>query len=287
MKVVVLGGTGHVGRAVVDQLREAHEVVSVGLPGSGDATASAVRTVERDLLAAGEPPAELLAGADAVVYALAPRGPRGTGTHRLMVEAAGRLSRAAAAGDVREWVHVSNVSVYPSSDDWVDDATAASPEYPLGHATAAMEDAVLGRFEGGDAAVTFLRTGPVYASDGLLTGISASYVEPGLNWLSAVCRDDVASAVRVALGGGLPQVCVVSGPVPVTAVDAAHAAAARRGTAARPVSDATARRFGADVYGMLTSSVRIRPAALLAAGWTPTTGALSAAPSPAPPAGQR
>ncbi|AVT40930.1 hypothetical protein C6W10_35840 [Plantactinospora sp. BB1] len=284
-RVVVLGGTGFVGGAIAGLLgaggRPEPGVVAVGLPGSGAAVPRGVPVVERDLLADPASGEDLLRGADAVVYALAPAGPRRTAGER-MVEAAGRLASAAARAGVRRWVQVSNVSVYGPGDGWVEDDTPADPRNPLGEATVRMEETVRRRLAPGPTLGTFLRAGPVYAEDPERTGVSASYVDPGLNWLSFVRRDDLAGAVRLALAGKLPEVCVVADGEPLRAVEAARLAARWRGCAPRPVPEATAARFGADAYAVLTSSVRLRPVALLAAGWRPCAPLRAATPHPHP-----
>ena len=268
MRIVVLGGTGFLGSVVAGHLARAHDVVAVGLPGSRAGGPPAGRLVETDLLADPNAAATVLLGADAVVYALAPAGPRG-GSGRL-VTAAESLATAAAAVGVRHWVHLSNVSVYGSAEGWVDDSTAAAPDFELGFTTVRMEQATRHTLAEAGAATTFLRLGPVFADDATLTGVSASYVDPGCNWQSYVCRPDVATAVALALAGRLPEFCVVSDGAPVRTAQAARIAALRRGVAARPVPRETALRFGENSFGVLNSSVRARPVALRAAGWRPT-----------------
>jgi nucleoside-diphosphate-sugar epimerase len=272
--VAVIGGTGFVGRAVAARLGSDHEVVVAGLPGSRPAELTGVTVVEGDLLADGAALAAALRGADAVVYALAPRRRRRAGG---LPEAAARVAAAAASARVRHWVHLSNVSVYPPSEAWVEDTTPPAPHHPLGHATLRMERVVEDRVAGVGAAVTFLRMGPVYTLSDALPGVWSSYVEPGANWLSFVLRDDVAAATLLALAGRLPRVCVVGDGAPARAVEAASIAARRRDTRPRALSEPAARRLGPDTYGTLVSSVRLRPAALLAAGWRPTVASLAAA----------
>lgn len=104
MRVVVLGGSGLLGRAVGDALvRRGHDVVAVSRSGScGDAVAASGTVVRADLVRAA--PAELdglLTGADAAVWCLGPddRAPLPAPAHatleRLLVEPTARAASAA------------------------------------------------------------------------------------------------------------------------------------------------------------------------------------------------
>ena len=276
MRIVVLGGTGFVGAAITARLAAAHDVVAVGLPGSGR-DRPVGRTVSADLLATPDAARDVLRDAEAVVYALAPAAPaNGPGRRQAagerMVEAAGLLAAGAAQAGVRVLVQLSNVSVYGSADGWIGDDTPPAPSYPLGHATLAAERAAAAAMRA-SGLIRVVRLGPVFAADAARSGASISYLVPGTNWCSPICRDDVAGAVELMLppGAALPETCVLCDGQPMPAATAAHLVAERRGVPVRPVPLSMAARFGASSFGVLSSSVRLRPAALPAVGWRPGT----------------
>lgn len=266
--MVVWGGSGFIGRFLVGDLGEEHEVTAVGLPGGEGVPPRGVRAVGLDVLAGGDLTA-VMAGADAVVYALAPNGRNGLAGPR-MVEAATRVATAAAGVGIERWVHLSNVSVYPSGDGWTDDRTEPGPHYPLGESTLVMEAAVRRLLASTGARICFLRLAQVFDARPGLAGLPASYVEPGRNWQSFISLGDVATTVRAALAGVLPDVCVVADGSPLRAADAASLVARERGWPVHTVPPHRAVRFGPDRSGMLTSSLRIRPSVLHASGWRPS-----------------
>ncbi len=269
MNVTVIGGTGFIGQAVVATLSREHAVLAVGLPGRTvrGRPDGRHRTVHTDVLGDAAALAEAMRGADAVVYALAPRA-TGPQLGPAVVSAAARVAAAAVEAGVRRWLHLSNVSVYPSGTRWVDEDTPPDPGYPLGLATVRMESVTGDILCAGQVRPTFLRLGPVFATPAL-EGVLQSYVGSGDNWLSYVDRDDAAEAVRLALNEQPRRAYVVGDGEPLRAAVAAAVAAAHRGHRTHRLTDARARRLGPDSYGILTSSVRLRPRALIAAGWRP------------------
>jgi uncharacterized protein YbjT (DUF2867 family) len=188
----VFGGTGFVGRRVVDHLRESGTRVRTVSRHSGRAADDGVEQIvadahdERSVAAA-------VAGADGVVNAISLYVEHGSDTfHSVHVEAAGKIARAARQAGSKRFVHVSGIGV---------NAASLSPYIrSRGEGEAAVQTAFPGAvivrpavmFAPDDAFVTtivrLLRSLPAYPIFG-----------DGRTRLQPVHADDVAAAIAQIL----------------------------------------------------------------------------------------
>lgn len=129
--IVVTGASGFIGRALVARLA-----------GQGRALVALGR---RELEAGGASLDRAIAGADAVVH-LAARAHRGGADAEFAgdVALARSLSRLAAAGGVRRFVHMSSIGVLGTATHGTpfDEATAPAPKEPYAHAKLRAEEQV-------------------------------------------------------------------------------------------------------------------------------------------------
>jgi NADH dehydrogenase len=208
--VTVFGGTGFLGRRIVDRLVAADKAVRIAVrhPGQSARAGPAPATIAplfADIVS-GEGVAAALAGAYAAVNAVSLYVERGAHTFRAVhVDAAGRLADSAAAAGVARLVHVSGIG-----------ADASSPSPYIG-SRGAGERAVRAAF----AAAVIVRPAVMFGPDdalistlaGLLTRLPAfPLFAGGETRLQPVHVDDVASAIVRALDADAAPVYELGGP---------------------------------------------------------------------------
>jgi nucleoside-diphosphate-sugar epimerase len=281
MRVLVAGGTGFLGTPTVAELARRHDVVALGLPTERASVDAGAELVLADVLEPDVDVDDLLRGVDAVVSMIAPRQRSAAKVGAGMRAVSARLAGAAARSSARRYLHISNPSVFSAGEDWIDDDTAPAPGYPLGHDTLATERLVTSTLARAGTPTTVLRVAAAYDrdTDGRILGVAPDYVEPGTHWQSFVSVADVARAVAVILDRSgrpleeevaLPPACTVADGIPLRARDAAIHVARSRDKPVRRIRRERARRYGANPFGMLTSSLRLRATALRRLGWAPT-----------------
>jgi uncharacterized protein len=168
MRVAIVGATGLIGRRVADALaRRGDEVVALSRRG---APVPGARAVQWDP-AAGPPPGEALAGADAVVnVAGAPVAPRRWTAARKRVlydsrvGTTRRIVEALAQGGPRVLVNASGIDYYGDAPQEVDESSPAGRGF-LAELCVAWE-AEARRAEGAGVRVALLRSGLVLAPEG-------------------------------------------------------------------------------------------------------------------------
>lgn len=200
--VTVFGGTGFLGRRIVDRLVAADKAVRIAVrhPGQSSRAGPAPATIAplfADIVS-GEGVAAALAGAYAAVNAVSLYVERGARTFRAVhVDAAGRLAGSASAAGVARLVHVSGIG-----------ADASSPS-PYISSRGAGERAVSAAF----AAAVIVRPAVMFGPDdalistlaGLLARLPAfPLFAGGETRLQPVHVDDVASAIVRALDADAP-----------------------------------------------------------------------------------
>lgn len=230
MKIIVTGGTGFIGRALVGELtRQGHEVVvltrKVGHPAQ-----STVRFVEWDALSAGPWQAEV-ASADAVVNLAGEPIAEGRWTDarkRLLLTSrilATRLLVEAIAGrstTLPVFISASGIGYYGESDDRVLDERSALGQGFLANLSAAWEAEALRAGQFG-VRVVLLRTGMVLERDGgALPKMLLPFrffvggpIMPGTQWVSWIHRRDHIGLIKWAITAP-----TVSGPVNAVAPEA-------------------------------------------------------------------
>jgi nucleoside-diphosphate-sugar epimerase len=127
MTIAVTGGTGYVGRVLVERLRAAGVGVRVLVR---DPRAALPEGVERAVVDLAEPAGleASLRGADVVVHCAAEQRSPSRERHRLVNVAGTRaVLEAAVAAGVRRVIHVSSIAVYP----WREPGTIVSPDDPV------------------------------------------------------------------------------------------------------------------------------------------------------------
>ena len=277
-RVTVTGGTGMIGRRVVDALRARGDEVTV-------LSRRAPGTVRWAEPTAEPPPAEALAGADGVIHLLGEevsqrwtaearrriRESRELGTRQL-VEGIARLD----AGERPEaLVSMSAVGWYGArGDEPVDESEPAGDDF-LASVVAAWE-AEARKAEALGVRVAIARTGVVLAPDG---GALAKMLPPfkmgvggpvagGDQYVPWVHLDDVVGALLFLLDGGQGTYNVTA-PGPVTNKELSKALGrALRRPAVFPVPALAIRALYGEMAWVVTTGVRAVPKRLLEAGYS-------------------
>ena len=223
MKLIVTGGTGFIGRALVDELaRQGHDVIVLTRK-PGHRPRPSVRFVEWDAASAGPWQADV-AYADAVVnLAGAPiaEGRWTTSRKRLLIDsrvrATRRLVEALSGRSEKPPVLVSGsgIGYYGASDDRLLDEHSAQGHGFLADLSSAWEEEAMRSGQSG-LRVVLLRTGMVLEQDGgalpkmLLPFrlFAGGPVLPGTQWVSWIHRLDLIGLIQWAI-----TTPTVSGPV--------------------------------------------------------------------------
>ncbi|MEV4949576.1 NAD(P)-dependent oxidoreductase [Streptomyces sp. NPDC053755] len=214
-RVVLIGGTGVLGHALVPRLLDRGHAVTVLSPGSRPAPAGAERVVASLLDIPGGDLADVLADADVLVNAATavPADPSAPGAWevntRLREEGTRRLVEAARAARVRHLVQMSITMAYPDGGDrLLDESTPFDADPARGalvEPVRVMERTV--RRESGDGPDWTVLRGARFAGPGTvqdvqrrrLLGGALPIAGDGSSWLSMVHVRDFAAAVAAAV----------------------------------------------------------------------------------------
>lgn len=285
MKIIVTGGTGFVGRALVDQLAgHGHDVV-VFSRNAGHPSHSSGRVVEWDARSAGPWQAEV-ASADAVVnLAGAPIAERRwtEARKRILVESrilSTRLLVDAFAGrsaPLPLLISASGIGYYGPSDDRLLDEASPLGQGFLAELSAAWEAEALRAGQFGTR-VVLLRTGMVLERDGgALPKMMLPFrlfaggpVLPGTQWVSWIHRSDLIGLIQWAIATP-----AISGPVNVVAPEAVtmKTFCAALGTVLHrpswlPVPGLALHLALGELGTLMTTGQRVDPAKARAGGYT-------------------
>ncbi len=230
MKIIVAGGTGFIGQALVDELSgQGHEVV-VLTRNSGRPSQASVRFVEWDAVSLGSWKDEF-ASADAVVNLAGESIAEGRWTEarkrlllnsRLLATRVLVAAMAAHAGHPLVLISASGIGYYGASDDRLLDEGAPQGQGFLADLSAAWEAEALRASQSGTR-VVLLRTGMVLEADGgalpkmLLPFrlFAGGPISPGTQWVSWIHRRDHIGLIQWAL-----TTSALSGPVNAVAPEA-------------------------------------------------------------------
>jgi nucleoside-diphosphate-sugar epimerase len=207
--VLVTGGTGFLGRAVVGRLRDAGRDVRT-LQRSGADGAGSVAGDVRD----PEAVARAVRGVEAIVHAAGLAHVFGRPTEAPFDDVNARgtdvVARAAVVADVRRLVLISTVAVYGDARPAHEDA-AGRPAGPYAASKAAAEARAIAALSGSPVRLTVLRLATLYG-DGdpgnvqrLLRAIERgrfAWIGGGENAKTLLHVDDAARACVLALDGG-------------------------------------------------------------------------------------
>ena len=207
--VLVTGGTGFLGRAIVGRLRDAgRNVRTLQRDGGGDGDAVAGDIRDPDAVA------RAVRGVEAVVHAagLAHVVHRIAGAPFADVNARGTevVARAAVAAGVRRLVLISSVAVYGGARPAREDA-AGRPAGPYAASKAAAEERAIAALDGSPVPLTILRLATLYGEGDpgnvqrLLRAIERrrfAWIGDGDNAKTLLHVDDAARACVLALDGG-------------------------------------------------------------------------------------
>ncbi len=201
-KILVLGGSGHIGRQLVDALKSTAWAVPVSasrrIAATGGGSVENLRVDSRDVQAL----TAALEGVDAVVNCVA-------GDARSISEGARVLVQAALGAQCRRIVHLSTMSVYGPVEGMVREDTALDPSLGWYGQAKCEAEQHLGEFarQGGEAVV--LRPGCVFGPGSelwvgrvgrwLQTGRLGDLGVAGDGWSNLVHVDDVCQALMAAL----------------------------------------------------------------------------------------
>ncbi|MEU7872285.1 NAD-dependent epimerase/dehydratase family protein [Dactylosporangium sp. NPDC049140] len=268
MRIVLTGGTGYIGSAVVRELVAAGHAVTA-LVRSDEAAAKArkggAEAAVGDLFDAGWTAARF-AEADAAAHIAATGGPDTVEFDKAIV--------AAAVQAGKPYVHTSGIWLWGDNADITEESPLAPPALTAWRVP--VEQSVL---DSGLAA-TIVAPGIVYGHGG---GIPAGVLAPardeqgrvkligdGSQHWTSVHVDDVAVVYRLVLehGSGLGRVVVASGVNP-TVRELAEAAAGGAGVAPESVEDTRA-RLGAGFADALLLDQQATGAKARGLGWTPS-----------------
>jgi nucleoside-diphosphate-sugar epimerase len=253
--ILVTGGTGFVGRRLVNQLAASGESVRVLTRNPGRATFPArVEAVTGDLADAGSL-SRAVSGAQAVVH-LAARLPAAgaAGAEIARVNAAGTeaLAAAARAAGVARFVHGSSAGVYGDGTGTAPhrESDAPHPGNAYEHSKLAGETALRAALEGSTVAWTILRPSGIYG--------------PGRPATAALFRD--VAARRVWLHGPAP---VIVHPTYVDDVVAAVQLVLKRGVAGETFNVGGERSLDyVELIELIASRMGRGPRQLRAPRWT-------------------
>ena len=284
MKIIVTGGTGFIGRALVGELvGQGHEVVVLTRQ-TVHPSQSSIHFVEWDARSAGPWQSEV-ASADAVVNLTGAPIAEGRWTEarkqllrnsrilatRLLVDALAERSTALPL-----LVSASGIGYYGASDDRLLDERSSLGEGFLANLSAAWEAEALRAGQFGTR-VVLLRTGMVLEQDGgalpkmLLPFrlFAGGPVMPGTQWVSWIHRRDLIGLIQWAIATS-----AVSGPVNAVAPEAVTMStfSSALGTVLHrpswlPVPGLALRLALGELGTLMTTGQRVQPAKALAGGY--------------------
>lgn len=284
MKIVVAGGTGFIGLALVDALtRQGHEVVILTRK-AGHPAQSSVRFVEWDARSRGPWQAELLS-VDAVVNLAGEPIAEGRWTEtrkRLLLDSrmlATRILVEALAGrstTLPVFISASGIGYYGASDDRVLDERSALGQGFLASLSAAWEAEALRAVQFG-CRVVLLRTGMVLEQGGgALPKMAMPFrlfaggpILPGTQWVSWIHRRDLIGLIKWAIATP-----TISGPVNAVAPEAvtmkmfcSTLGKVLHRPSWLPVPGLALRMALGELGTLMTTGQRVHPAKALAGGY--------------------
>jgi nucleoside-diphosphate-sugar epimerase len=288
MKVLLTGGTGYIGSAVLAALTtHGHEVTAAV---RSDASARAVEAagatpVLADLTDAAAV-ADLLDRVDAAVHTAA----AGDGTSPAIDTAVVDAVLANFDGTAKPFVHTSGIWLYGNNDVIHEDSPLAPPAIVAWRVP--IEKRLLAAVARGEVVASVVVPGVVYGHGaGISTllpgaprtqgpdGAALTLVGSGAQRWATVHVDDLADLYVLALEQGLTGRLLGTADDSTTVADLTRAAsrAAGLGGAVGPESDdATRARLGADFAdALLLDQVAATATKARAAGWTPTRPTLA------------
>ena len=284
MKIIVTGGTGFIGRALVGELvGQGHEVVVLTRQ-TGHPSQSSIRFGEWDARSMGPWQSEV-ASADAVVNLAGAPIAEGRWTEarkqlllnsrilatRLLVDALARRSTTLPI-----LISASGIGYYGASDDRLLDERSSLGEGFLANLSAAWEAEALRAGQFGTR-VVLLRTGMVLEQDGgalpkmLLPFrlFAGGPVLPGTQWVSWIHRADLIGLIQWAIATS-----AVSGPVNAVAPEAVtmNTFCSTLGKVLHrpswlPVPGLALRLALGELGTLMTTGQRVQPAKALAGGY--------------------
>lgn len=203
--VLVIGGTLFIGRALVDQLLERGEDVTIMHRGTGTPFGSRVREIQCDRNDTAAVKASLEGERFDVVYDNVYDWQRGTTADQV------RAAATAAATNLRRYVFMSSVAAYPAGGVYDEDAPLAPSDYPnvYGAQKADSERALFDLHRREGVPVTTLRPAFVHGPnnpfdresffwDRIFAGRPIIIPEDGLRRMQWVLSLDVARAAVLA-----------------------------------------------------------------------------------------
>ncbi|WHZ17167.1 MAG: Cell division inhibitor SulA [Nitrospira sp.] len=284
MKIIVTGGTGFIGRALINELAgQRHEVVVLTRK-AGRPSQSSVRFVEWDARSTGPWQAEL-ASAHAVVNLAGAPIAEGRWTEsrkqlllnsrilatRLLVDAVARRSTT-----LPMLVSASGIGYYGASDDRLLDERSSLGEGFLANLSAAWEAEALRASQFGTR-VVLLRTGMVLEQDGgalpkmLLPFrlFAGGPILPGAQWVSWIHRRDLIGLIQWAIATPTvsgPVNAVAPGAVTMTTFCSTLGKVLHR-PSWLPVPGLALRVALGELGTLMTTGQRVQPAKALAGGY--------------------
>lgn len=213
MKVLVLGGSGHIGKRLLETLASTSWDIPTGASRGRDKSGpKGVDWIQLDTCNVAEL-TEALRGFDAVVNCVA-------GDARSISKGTWSLAKAALGADCPRIVHLSTMSVYGAAEGTVREEASLDPGLGwYGRAKCEAEQHIV-EFVGQGGQAVVLRPGCVFGpGSGLWVGRIGRWLQAGRlgdlgiagdGWSNLVHVDDVCQAVLVAL-----QLPVESGELPI------------------------------------------------------------------------
>lgn len=281
---LVTGGSGLVGRETVAVLsRAGWQVTTLGR--SEMVAPGALAHIRCDL-AKANPPAEQLAGFDAIVHLVAavPGDPPAR-FHAVNVDAAGRLAAAAREAGVARFVLLSSTRAVTANGarDTITDTTEPEPGDPYGRSKRAGEQAVLSAFPGASILRPPLILGPgLRGAMARLVRLARSRWPLPVAGLTAprtyITTTDLADAIRHVLSAEVPpgRAMLVASQPALSVAEIVRLVRAARGQAARSFALPTpflarlvSLALGPDAAAALTKPLVVMPSTLPASGWRP------------------
>jgi nucleoside-diphosphate-sugar epimerase len=270
MKIVLTGGTGYIGTALLGQLVERGHAVTV-LVRSDEAAAKVTgrgaRAIVGDLFDSGWV-AEQFAAADGAIHTASP----GDATSEELDRSVAAAAIQALSGTRKPYVHTSGIWVYGDNPDITEESSFAPPSLTAWRTD--VERTVLDA----DLVATIVTPGIVYGyGAGIPAAVFGSRTDTGRvplvgagdqHW-TTIHVDDVAAVYVLVIerGEALGPVIAASGDNP-TVRELGEAAAGPAGVAPETV-DASRNRLGAAFADALLLDQRTSAAKAKALGWAP------------------
>lgn len=211
MRVLIIG-CGYVGTALGERLvRCGHTVFGLrrSIAGAAELSAAGIHPLTGDVTRPGDL-ATLPESLDWVVNTVSSNRGGTTEYRDVYLEGTRSLIAALSSIDIRRFAYTSSTSVYGQTDGgWVDELAPATPAGATGRLLVETEQLLLSATKARQSPAVILRVAGIYGPDRgdlfqkYLRG-EARVNGDGSRWLNMIHRDDVASALHVALESGQP-----------------------------------------------------------------------------------